>query len=331
MSASLPARTADKHPQTPGYSKRFNRNKVLLKSSNPGWHAPAGNSNLVISFSDDDDSGSDEERRCKTAQATIRRPQVANSSKRPPALPHVKPDTARRTAKNEGKVATKQMALNRTFISSMTKIHGSNVKGSGPLAERNSWPKNSNVTGRILPSQGGFNKHMDFSSNKLQDLRQQIAMRENELKLKKVQKSKENVSEPCRDIDVTGHSKVSSKKIRTMSTDGQTDTEEPDAKRLKLGQNSCCRQSSRGHQDKSFVLAPLNDNVAGHVHDVKKIGQKGLHPSSGEMEIHDAKQLPPPSHNERSRLVKDGNVFFPNLSSNCLWDLFFMGLFLCSF
>ncbi|KAJ8421694.1 hypothetical protein Cgig2_008816 [Carnegiea gigantea] len=308
ISASLPARAADKHRQASGYSKGFNRNKVLLKSSNPGWHAPAGNANLVISFSDDDDSGSGEEMRQKTAQATIRHPQVANSSQRPPALPHMKPDTARRTAKNEGKVVTKKVALNRTFMSSMTKIHGSDVKVSGPPAERKSWSKNSNVTGRILPSQDGrFNKRMDLSSNKLQDLRQQIAMRENELMLKKVQKSKENVSEPCRDIDVMGQSKVSSKKSRTASPDGQTDTEKPDAKRLKLAQNSRGQPSSRGHQDKSFVLVPSNDSISVHVHDVKKIGQKGLLPSSSEMQIQDRKQLPTSSHNERIRLTKDAS------------------------
>lgn len=84
---------------------------------------------------------------------------------------------------------------------------------------------------------------------------------------------------------------------------------------MKLAQNSCGQPSSRGQQDKSFVLVPSNDSIPVHVHDVKKIGQKGLLPSSSEMQIQDRKQLPTSSHNEQIRLAKDGNIF-PNLSGN---------------
>ncbi|KMT17543.1 hypothetical protein BVRB_2g037440 isoform A [Beta vulgaris subsp. vulgaris] len=219
--------------QTP-YRKGFSKNQVLLKTSNPGWRAPGVNDNLVISFSDDDDSGSEvEERRREKASACNRPPLVLNSKRRPPALPHVKVKNVSR--KNEGKVVPQKVSSNRTFVSSMGKIHESNVKSGAPaLAEQNSRLNNPIVAGKSLASQDpGCSKSLGTSSSKLEDLRQQIAVRENELKLKVVQQNKENISEVCREVNTMGQGKDSSRECKFVPANVQTELKEPDRKRLK--------------------------------------------------------------------------------------------------
>lgn len=233
LSSGTPGGSARIQSQTP-YRKGFSKNQVLLKSSNPGWRARGANDNLVISFSDDDESGSDVEERTRVkASACDRPPLVLNSNRRPPALPHVTMKTVSRTAKNEGKVMPQKVSSTRTSMSSMTKIHESNM-GISALAEPKSWLKNSNVAGRSLASHDpGCSKNLDPSSSKLEDLRQQIALRENELKLKLVQQNKENVSESCREANAMGQRKVSSRKSKSVPANVQTLTKEPDRKRLR--------------------------------------------------------------------------------------------------
>ncbi|XP_021861501.2 uncharacterized protein [Spinacia oleracea] len=235
LSSGMPGVSAHIQCQTP-YRKGFNKNQVLLKSSNSGWDTRGANDNLVISFSDDDDSGSDvEERRRGKASSCDRPPLVLNSNRKPPALPHVTMKTVSRTAKNEGKLMPQKVSSSRPYTSSMAKIPESNARsGVSALAEQKSYLKNSTVTGRGLSSQDpGCSKNLDMSSSKLEDLRQQIAERENELKLKLVQQNKENVSEPCKEANTMGHKKVPSRKCKSVPYNVQNQPKEPDRKRLK--------------------------------------------------------------------------------------------------
>uniref|UniRef100_A0A803N089 Uncharacterized protein n=1 Tax=Chenopodium quinoa TaxID=63459 RepID=A0A803N089_CHEQI len=231
LTSGTPGGSAHSQAQTP-YRKGFSKNQVQLKPSNSGWHARGLNDNLVISFSDDDDSGSDvEEKRSGKASSCSRPPLVLNSNRRPPTLPHVTMKTVSKTAKNEGKAMLRKVPSSRPYISSMTKINESNVKsGSSALAEQKSWLKNSSATGKSLASQdSGCSKNLDMSNSKLEDLRHQIAVRENELKLKSVQQNKENVSESYRETNTSSQRKAS-RKCKSVPDNLPT---QPDRKRLK--------------------------------------------------------------------------------------------------
>ncbi|KAL2896989.1 Zinc finger C3H1 domain-containing protein [Bienertia sinuspersici] len=249
---------ADIPSQMP-YRKSLSVNRVSSKSSNPEWRAPGANGNLVISFSDDDDSGSDAEEQREKASACNRPPLVLNSNKRPPTLPHVKMQNVSKTSKKEGKV-TRKVSSSRKPNSSVTKIHESSMRSGVPaLAEQRVWWKDSNATGRSLGSQDpGSSKNLDMSSSKLEDLRQQIAAREHELKLKLMQQNKENVSETSRDTNTVGQRKVSSRKCKSLPAD-LPPPKEPDRKRLRTnasGVNFSCSLSDWISKPKQAALSP---------------------------------------------------------------------------
>ncbi|CAO2826143.1 unnamed protein product [Amaranthus hypochondriacus] len=217
------------------YCKGFSKNQVPLKSSNSGWRASGTNDNLVIKFSDDDDSGSDDEERSRENSLVFGRPPLAlNSNRRPPVLPHVKMQTVSQATKNERKIIPRKVSSSRTFNLSATKTLEHNVRsGASALVDQRSRFKNSNAAVRTLENtDAGCSKNLSMSTSKLEDLRQKIAARENELKLKQVQHNMENVAEPCRDSNLMGLRKVSSK-CKSVPVDVQTLPKEPDRKRLK--------------------------------------------------------------------------------------------------
>lgn len=109
----------------------------------------------------------------------------------------------------------------------MFKIYGFNLRSGVFLVEQKFWLKNFIVVSRILLIQDrGGSKNVDLSSSKFQDLRQQIVMRENELKFKIVQKNKENVVE-------LGRNKNIFKERREVFFDVWIEFKEFDKKRLK--------------------------------------------------------------------------------------------------
>ncbi|XP_057523501.1 uncharacterized protein LOC130803319 isoform X3 [Amaranthus tricolor] len=234
-SRTISGGSAHVQSQTP-YCKGFSKNQVPLKSSNSGWRASGTNDNLVIKFSDDDDSGSDDEERSRENPLVFGRPPLAlNTNRRPPVLPHVKMQTVSQATKNERKVIPRKVSSSRTFNLSATKTLEHSVRsGASALVDQRSRFKNSSAAVRTLENtDAGCSKNLSMSTSKLEDLRQKIAARENELKLKQVQHNMENVAEPCRDPNLMGLRKVFSSKCKSVPVDVQTLPKEPDRKRLK--------------------------------------------------------------------------------------------------
>ncbi|KAF7822312.1 uncharacterized protein G2W53_027767 [Senna tora] len=217
-------------------------NQLPPKSS--VWPAHAGtDKNLVISFSDDD-SGSDSEdyRQEKTVESKGNSSRLENNQK-PPTSSLTKSYKLHNNARNVHKSAPKRLPVNQMSISSVTKILGPNSKGVGSLSlGQGSRARNFNTLNKNLASNERKNDQGVVSNNnKLQDLRQQIALRESELKLKAAQQNKEPGSVLGRDHNAIKLKSDPARKY-TSSENAQLEPKEPDRKRLKLGKSHATTQ-----------------------------------------------------------------------------------------
>ncbi|KAG5557702.1 hypothetical protein RHGRI_007823 [Rhododendron griersonianum] len=190
---------------------------------------------FVISFSDDESgSESGEFRQSKVSEAKGIA-QGVDGNRRPPSSSMLKSQIVHQTPKNEGSSMPKKAALSRTFVSSMTKINGPR-NGGHSLVEQRSRVRNFNTLNKKLAAQeNGGNHNIHLNTSKLQDLRQQIAIREKEIKLKSAQQSKETVSGSSRDYNVTDLGYEASKKRRVASAI-PFENRDPDKKRQKLSE-----------------------------------------------------------------------------------------------
>ncbi|KAF9599100.1 hypothetical protein IFM89_033707 [Coptis chinensis] len=199
------------------------------------WYSPsASNHNLVISFSDDD-SGSDsqEHRRDSTSE------KVENQCGEERSSAKSEPIYAQKNVKNQVKRMPKKVSLSRTFVSSITKIHGANSRGSGPsLAGQVSRIRNSDPLSKVSASQEHeLSPGMNGNDTKLEDLRQQIAKRENQIRLqaKSVQQSKNTDSDSFHGNGSINLNSIAAKKSRLVAGDTRgLVSNEPEKKRLKL-------------------------------------------------------------------------------------------------
>ncbi|XP_054801394.1 uncharacterized protein LOC129305366 isoform X2 [Prosopis cineraria] len=223
--------------------KSFNRNQLPPKSSM--WPAHAGSDkSLVISFSDDD-SGSDSEdgKQDKAVESKGNASRLDNNQK-PPALSSAKSYKLVNGARSVNKSLPKRSPLNHTSFSSATKTHGSNSKVAGPFSmgqgsrSRNFYILNKNLARPERKNEQG----VVSNNNKLQDLRQQIAIRESELKLKAAQQNKEPPSSLGRDHNAIKLKSVTARKY-AYSENVQLESKEPDKKRLKFGRSYATPQA----------------------------------------------------------------------------------------
>ncbi|XP_042478666.1 uncharacterized protein LOC122059720 isoform X2 [Macadamia integrifolia] len=189
---------------------------------------------------DDSGSGSEGDKTEKTAK------KKSDGYKKPPISLQSKSEILRRTTSNQ--VNPKKLVPSRTSLPSMTKIHGASSRSSGPsTAEQGSSvrsvdPANKMVAGRDC----GNDQRINGKSDNLESLRQQIAIRENELKLKTGQQ-KETISGPS--MDYIGAKPISNaaKKGRLASSNTvQLASNEQDKKRLKLSEPTHRKLNSDG-------------------------------------------------------------------------------------
>ncbi|KAA8534236.1 hypothetical protein F0562_031753 [Nyssa sinensis] len=211
----VPSRTSTQ----PNYHKSFEKNRVPF----------------VISFSDDD-SGSDSEE-CtqeKTLETKCNSLGV-DANRRPPASSLAKSQILQRTTRNETKVMPKRVSLSRTFVSSTAKINGGISKNGGPsFVGPRSRVRNFNTLKQKLSGlERKGNQNVHLNSRKLQDLRQQIALWENKLKLKPAQQNKETISGSCRDYNISNLKNDADGKCGSAEF-VQFEPKEPDKKRLKV-------------------------------------------------------------------------------------------------
>ncbi|KAL5710951.1 hypothetical protein ACHQM5_021454 [Ranunculus cassubicifolius] len=232
-----PASPADIRPKTSvnqSHSKPFIRNSVPPKPGNQyssAWYAPSlPFNNLVISFSDDDsESDSPEQRRDRISE----RKEVGAER----STSQMDPEYTTRTAKNQIKRMPKTVSLSRTrtFVSSLTKIHGANSRGSAPsLAEPITHNRNMDPLNTVSASQEHeVSSGINSKNSKLEDLRNQIAIRENQIKLKSVQQSKNTNLGSYDDQSGINQSQIAAKNSRPGDS-ARLVSNEPEKKRLKL-------------------------------------------------------------------------------------------------
>ncbi|GAV76080.1 zf-C3H1 domain-containing protein [Cephalotus follicularis] len=235
--------------------KSAEKNQAPFKSVNHQWVAhPGANNNLVISFSDDDSGSELENDKQKKAINSKSNTIGVDGNRRPRTSFLAKSNNLRQTATNVNKVMPKKSSLNPTFISSMTKVNGGvNSRGLGPspmeqgFRARNIYSLNKNLASQ----ERGCDPGVGFKNTKLQDLRQQIALRESELKLKAAQQNKESF--PSRgDINAMNLGNDAAIKCKLTSADvGQLEPKEPDKKRLKAS-GSCSAQPASGVLKENF-------------------------------------------------------------------------------
>ncbi|XP_048232015.1 uncharacterized protein LOC8265969 isoform X1 [Ricinus communis] len=223
----------------PNNDKSFEKNRVPLKSANSGWHAPPGpNSNLVISFSDDDTGSESEDYKSGKALEYKQKTAGVDSNQRPPSsLLAAKSNKLQLTARNVNKVMPKK-SLSRTFNSATTKINGgAHSRGAGSSSvDQISRVRNFNTTNRNLSNQEyGSDQGLGMNNAKLQDLRLQIALRERVLKLKAAHQNKESASVSGRDysfVNLAAHATRTSNATSVRAR--ELEAKEQDNKRLKI-------------------------------------------------------------------------------------------------
>ena len=218
----------------------------------PGWRAPLGpnNNNLVIRFSDDD-SGSDSEEYGQEKASGKGNMTVVNNNRRVP-VPSLAKSNMLRTARNTNKVMPKKLSSSRTFTPSMNSIQGANSKGAGPsTVDQGSRGRNLNALNKNFASrERGFDQSVGLNNNKLQDLRQQIALREIELKYKSALQTKESALVPYRDHNATNLSNNTARRFDATGANSlQSEPKEPDKKRLKVRGSFNTQPSPGGQRD----------------------------------------------------------------------------------
>ncbi|XP_038679052.1 uncharacterized protein LOC119980430 isoform X1 [Tripterygium wilfordii] len=231
--------------------KSLETTRAPLKSSNSGWYAPSvDNNNLVISFSDND-SGSDfEDNRQEEAVEIKSNNTGLNIGWTPPTSSLSKPNNLQQTLRNK-KVIPKKSSVSRLMTKS--KINGgANSRVSGPpIVEQGSRVGNYKTLNKNLASQdSGSNQGVGLNNGKLEDLRQRIALRESEMKLKAAVQNKEPVSVSCGDFNAMKQSTDAARKSAAVSADvALSEPKEPDLKRLKVsGSDSTMHNADRRQQ-----------------------------------------------------------------------------------
>lgn len=215
------------------------------------WSAHAStDKNLVISFSDDDSGSDSEDCRQEKVVESKRNSSRFDSNQKPPTSSVVKSYKLQNNARSLNKPAPKRVPSNRTSISSITKVHGSSSKGAISLSPGQGLrARNFTTLNKSLVSHERKNDLGVVSNNsKLQDLRQQIALRESELKLKAAQQNKESTSVLSRDHNANKLKSDTARKHASLEN-AQLESKEPDRKRLKLGSSHANPQAFGGQQE----------------------------------------------------------------------------------
>ncbi|MBA0781490.1 hypothetical protein Gotri_002414, partial [Gossypium trilobum] len=240
-------------PIPPMSQKNVEKNQLPVKSTNRSWYAPSGGSNnLVICFSDDD-SGSDSEECSRQKPVENKSNSIRDGTQRPLTSSAPKLNKLGQTSTNTTRAIPKK-PLSRTFISSMTKINGgANPRIAVSSVDQGSQIRSFNPRNKSLACQDLLSEQGVVSNNsKLQDLRQQIALRESELKLKAAQQHKEIVLTSTMNIDNSG-----GRKWIATSAYGSVDPKEPDKKRLKLGDSNFTQSNSGAQPEVHHVKSNL--------------------------------------------------------------------------
>ncbi|KAC9501782.1 hypothetical protein E3N88_45732 [Mikania micrantha] len=216
---------------------------------------------FVISFSDDD-SGSDseeykngstmesDEMTCGAVKNRILSNSLVNSQS------HMVKQTTKTNSKSPKKLST-----SRTFVSSVNRVNGARFKNGGStLVGVKAHPKKANS-----PSIINFGQNVHINSNKLQDLRQLIAIRENEIKSKAGKLDKEIASSSIKNSSEANLKSIAAKS-RNFTECAVVEPKEQDKKRLKVSsgimRNSLQHNRTTTLGESSAQLMAKNDKTS---------------------------------------------------------------------
>jgi hypothetical protein len=221
-------------------------------SANPGKLAPSGaDDSLVIRFFSDDESGSESEDGEDKSLKTQLNMTVVNENGRLPSTSSTKSSMSQQATRNVNSIP-KKSSMSCSFNSSMTKtnrVANSRGAGSSSVGQGSQVKKFNSIKRNLASLEHGLELGVDLNSTKVRDLRQQIALRERELKLKAASQKKESPSVSGKDYKSTNISIAAARKSNAAFYEvGQLAPKEPDRKRLKVGGSYSKQLNSDGQQ-----------------------------------------------------------------------------------
>ncbi|KAF8021986.1 hypothetical protein BT93_G2194 [Corymbia citriodora subsp. variegata] len=251
------------------HEKGLGMNRVGHKSGRSGTGGSSGpDSNLVISFSDDESSSdSDEGRQDSRSEDKVKKVRM-NGNQKPPILVRKTSKKLGHSTRDVKQMTSKRLPSSRTFIHPKTKNQGANNRiGSAPSIGQGSAGRSLNMLNQKSECQEHGSDHVVGSRNhELQDLRQQIALRETELKLKLAQQKKHPVLGSFKNSYSLNLNRNSGGVSITTSADlprsadfPQLDTKEPPHKRLKAGVYSYAQRCVEQPTTAAKLCPPLKD------------------------------------------------------------------------
>jgi hypothetical protein len=223
-------------------------------SANPGKLAPSGaDDSLVIRFFSDDESGSESEDGEDKSLKTKLNTTVVNENGRLPSTSSTKSSMSQQATRNVNSIP-KKSSMSCSFNSSMTmtktnRVANSRGAGSSSVGQGSQVKKINSIKRNLASLEHGLELGVDLNSTKVRDLRQQIALRERELKLKAASQKKESPSVSGKDYKSTNISIAAARKSNAAFYEvGQLAPKEPDRKRLKVGGSYSKQLNSDGQQ-----------------------------------------------------------------------------------
>ncbi|KAI3879922.1 hypothetical protein MKW98_018161 [Papaver atlanticum] len=283
-SVKVPASSVDRQVK-PSVKKNFKPGCHY----NPGWSKPPlPDTNLVIRFSDSESESDSEDNKPQKPLAKKDNITGVSAYKKPPTSPHTKPEVLQRTSSNQLKMMPKKVSLSRTFISSMTKINGANSKTPGSFSaafqSRSSGPLNKTSS----TQEGECSQSVRLNNSEADSLRQQIAIRENQLKvqLKSVQQRQEGDSGLYHEHSGTRLKDNAAVQRRPASVSfSEFSPNEQAKKRLKPDKPNCGRLISDGEQEMRRPATELTSKLPMVLRENNGIGCEDLVRNSKEIHV----------------------------------------------
>ncbi|KAI3897864.1 hypothetical protein MKX03_007082 [Papaver bracteatum] len=283
-SVKVPASSVDRQVK-PSVKKNFKPGCHY----NPGWSKPPlPDTNLVIRFSDSESESDSEDNKPQKPLAKKDNITGVSAYKKPPTSPHTKPEVLQRTSSNQLKMMPKKVSLSRTFISSMTKINGANSKTPGSFSaafqSRSSGPLNKTSS----TQEGECSQSVRLNNSEADSLRQQIAIRENQLKvqLKSVQQRQEGDSGLYHEHSGTRLKDNAAVQRRPASVSfSEFSPNEQAKKRLKPDKPNCDRLISDGEQEMRRPATELTSKLPMVLRENNGIGCEDLVRNSKEIHV----------------------------------------------
>lgn len=237
---------------------------------------------FVISFSDDDSGSDSEEHMENTIESDDMTRGVMENRKLPISVGNRNPQIVQKFAKTNTKVP-KKLSVSRTFLSSMNRVNGTSSKNNNGNTFH---IKKSNA-----PSKNKVGPNVHINSSKLQDLRQLIAIRENELK---------KASSSIKNMNPKGTV------VRSRDSTEVMEPKEPEKKRLKVTEPPTNTLMSVDQQNRPLTESTFVADISAPESD----GPKGRYDGS-----YSDKDTAHPSVTQQTKKVRNHNMPLTNLPS----------------